>query len=54
MPLPAADSQGRIPYVMSVPAENMPSATYEIRITAKQGSSTAQEKTQVTVAARQP
>ena len=52
LPLPAADAQGRIPYVMSAPAENMPPATYEIRVTVKQGDSTAEDRLKVTVAAR--
>ena len=52
VPLPAADAQGRIPYVMSAPAENMPPATYEIHVTVKQGSSTAEDRMKVTVVAR--
>jgi len=52
LPLPAPDAQGRIPYVMSVPADNMPAATYEIHVTVKQGSSKAEERMKVTVAAR--
>lgn len=53
LPLPAADSQGRIPYVMSAPAENLPAATYEIHITVKQGDSTADDRMKVTVSPRQ-
>jgi VWFA-related protein len=53
LPLPAPDAQGKIPFVMSVPAENMPPADYEIHITAKQGNSSAEEKMKVTIAARQ-
>jgi VWFA-related protein len=53
LPLPAPDAQGKIPFVLSVPAENMPPADYEIHITAKQGNSSAEEKMKVTIAARQ-
>jgi len=49
LPLPAADAQGRIPYVMSAPAENLPPATYEIHITVKQGNSTDEERMKVAV-----
>jgi VWFA-related protein len=41
MPLPAADAQGRIPYVMTIPAAAIPDGTYDIRATAKQGSTSA-------------
>jgi VWFA-related protein len=41
MQLPAGDSLGRIPYVMTLPAESIPAGDYEIRATARQGSSTA-------------
>jgi hypothetical protein len=43
--LPAADKQGRIPYIMSSSAESMPPGEYVIQATVKQGASTAQEKT---------
>jgi VWFA-related protein len=49
LPLPAPDAQGRIPYVMSAPAENLPPATYEIHITVKQGNSTDEERMKVAV-----
>lgn len=49
LPLPAADAQGRVPYVMSSPAESMPPATYLIHVTVKQGGSTAEEMAQVQV-----
>jgi len=52
LPLPAPDLQGRIPYVMSAPAENMPAATYEIHVTVKQGSSKAEDRMKVVVASR--
>jgi hypothetical protein len=41
MELPAADAQGRIPYVMTIPAAAIPDGSYEIRATAKQGSTSA-------------
>jgi VWFA-related protein len=52
LPLPAPDAAGRIPYVMSAPAENMPAATYEIHVTVKQGSSKAEDRMKVVVASR--
>ena len=41
MQLPAADAQGRIPYLMTIPAEAIPAGSYEVRASAKQGSTTA-------------
>jgi VWFA-related protein len=41
MQLPAADAQGRIPYVMTIPAESIPAGSYEVRATARQGTTTA-------------
>lgn len=52
LPLPAADAQGRIPYVMSSPAESMPPAAYLIHVTVRQGESTAEEMTQVQILAQ--
>ncbi len=49
LPLPDADSKGRIPYVMTIPASAIPPGTYEIRATAKQGDTSAQAKTQVKI-----
>lgn len=43
--LPAPDSKGRIPYIMSSAAESMPAGEYVIRAIVKQGNSTAEEKT---------
>jgi hypothetical protein len=37
LPLPAADAQGRIPYVMTIPAGAIPPGGYEIHATARQG-----------------
>jgi hypothetical protein len=50
-PLPAPDAQGRIPYVISSPAESMPPGTYEIRVVIRQGDTAAEERTFVTVEA---
>jgi VWFA-related protein len=52
VPLPAADGTGKIPYVMSAPAENMPPGNYEVRVLVKQGATTAEDRAFVTVAAR--
>lgn len=41
MELPAADAQGRIPYMMTIPATAIPDGKYDIRATAKQGGSSA-------------
>ncbi len=45
MQLPAADAQGRIPYLMTIPAEAIPAGSYEVRASAKQGSTTAVSST---------
>jgi VWFA-related protein len=42
MPLPAADAEGRIPYVMTIPAAAIPPGVYQIRATAKQGDTSSQ------------
>jgi VWFA-related protein len=47
MDLPAADAQGRIPYLMTIPAEAIPAGTYEIRATARQGSTSAVASTSI-------
>ncbi|MDR3699510.1 MAG: VWA domain-containing protein [Candidatus Sulfopaludibacter sp.] len=47
MQLPAADAQGRIPYLMTIPAEAIPVGSYEVRASAKQGSTTAVSSTTV-------
>ncbi len=47
MELPAADPFGRIPYVMTIPAEAIPTGTYEVRATARQGSTSASSSTTV-------
>ncbi len=47
MDLPAADAQGRIPYLMTIPAAAIPDGTYDIRATAKQGSTSAVSATTI-------
>ena len=49
MQLPAADAQGRIPYLMTIPAEAIPSGTYEVRATAMQGTSVAGAATMIRI-----
>jgi len=51
MPLPDADAQGRIPYVMTIPAAAIPPGVYQIRATAKQGDTESATETDVTIAA---
>ncbi len=47
MELPAADAQGRIPYLMTIPAEAIPAGSYEVRATAKQGNTSAVSSTTI-------
>ena len=49
MELPAADAQGRIPYLMTIPAASIPSGSYEIRATAKQGATSASASTDIVI-----
>lgn len=49
VPLPEPDANGRIPYVMSAPANNLPHGAYEVRLVVKQGKSVAEERAFVTV-----
>jgi hypothetical protein len=49
MQLPSADAQGRIPYVMTIPVASIPPGTYEVRATARQGESTAQNAATVII-----
>ena len=51
LPLPDADAQGRIPYVMTVPAAAIPAGSYEIHATARQGDTTAATTIPVTIGA---
>ncbi len=47
MELPAADAQGRIPYLMTIPAEAIPAGSYDVRATARQGSTSSVSSTTV-------
>ena len=49
MQLPAADAQGRIPYLMTIPAESIPSGSYEVRATARQGAGAARASTMIVI-----
>jgi hypothetical protein len=49
MQLPPVDAQGRIPYVMTVPAASIPPGTYQVRATARQGESKAETSTSVRI-----
>jgi VWFA-related protein len=49
MELPPADTLGRIPYLMTVPAASIPPGSYEVRAVAKQGDSTAESSTTVRI-----
>jgi hypothetical protein len=51
MALPAADAQGRIPYVMTIPASSIPVGSYEVHATARQGNTAAETKTVVKIEA---
>jgi VWFA-related protein len=47
MELPAPDAQGRIPYLMTIPADAIPAGSYDVRATARQGSSSAVSTTTI-------
>jgi hypothetical protein len=49
MQLPAADAQGRIPYVMTIPVESIPSGLYEVRATARQGAGSSTASTAIQI-----
>ena len=49
MQLPAADAQGRIPYLMTIPAESIPPGSYEVRATARQGAGSASSSTMIVI-----
>jgi hypothetical protein len=51
LPLPAADAQGRIPYVMTIAASAIPPGSYEVRATARQGDTVSEAKTAVKIEA---
>ena len=49
MQLPAADAQGRIPFLMTIPAESILPGSYEVRATARQGASSASASTMIQI-----
>ena len=49
LPLPDADAQGRIPYVMTIPAASIPPGVYQVRATARQGETTSEAETEVRI-----
>jgi VWFA-related protein len=49
MPLPAVDAQGKIPYVMTIPAAAIPPGSYEVRATAKQGDTVSESRIAVRI-----
>ncbi len=49
LPLPPADAQGRIPYVMTIPAAAIPPGDYEVRAAAQQGTTAAETRTAVRI-----
>ncbi len=49
LPLPDADKDGRIPYVMTIPAAAIPPGSYVFQATAKQGDTSADSKTTVKI-----
>ena len=51
LPLPDADAQGRIPYVMTIPAGASPPGVYQVRARARQGDTSADSQTEVKIEA---
>jgi hypothetical protein len=51
MQLPEADAQGRIPYVMTIPAAAIPPGVYQVRAAAKQGDTESVTQTDVKIEA---
>jgi VWFA-related protein len=49
LPLPDADAQGRIQYVLTIPAAAIPPGNYEVRATAQQGDTSATAETEVKI-----
>jgi VWFA-related protein len=49
LPLPDADAQGRIPYVLTIPAAAIPPGTYQLRATTTQGGTSASAETEVKI-----
>jgi VWFA-related protein len=52
MQLPDADAQGRIPYVMTVPAAAIPPGVYQVRAAARQGDTESVTQTDVKIEAK--
>ena len=52
LPLPPADAQGKIPYVMTIPAGSIPPGSYMLRVTAKQAPESAESTFEVKIAAK--
>jgi hypothetical protein len=52
MQLPDADAQGRIPYVMTVPAAAIPPGVYQVRAAARQGDTESVAQTDVEIEAK--
>jgi hypothetical protein len=48
MQLPPADAHGRIPYVMTIPAQAIPAGVYEVRAAVRQGATSAKSETNIT------
>lgn len=49
LPLPDADAQGRIPYVLTIPAAAIPPGVYQVRATTQQGGTSASAETEVKI-----
>jgi hypothetical protein len=47
--LPEPDGQGKIPYLMTIPAASIPSGAYEVRVVARQGDTSAVAATTVRI-----
>jgi VWFA-related protein len=51
LPLPEADAQGRIPYVMTIPAASIPPGSYQVKATARQGDTSSETQTELKIIA---
>ena len=49
MPLPPPDAQGKIPYVMTIPAAAIPPGIYQVHATARQGGTESQSSIAVQI-----
>jgi len=52
MQLPDADAQGRIPYVLTIPAASIPPGVYQVRASARQGDTESVTQTDVKIEAK--